>query len=80
MNDPQKAPSSEDDTNKPSLWQVIKSVAAAAFGVQTQAAHRRDFTQGSPGVYIIVGVVFTVLFVIVLVVIVNVVLETSGVG
>lgn len=61
-----------------SVWEVAKSTIAAAFGVQTEAARRRDFTQGSPAPFIIAGIVFTVVFVIALVVIVNVVLSTAG--
>ncbi|PWG61111.1 DUF2970 domain-containing protein [Sediminicurvatus halobius] len=60
------------------VWQVAKSTLAAAFGVQTEEARRRDFTQGSPAPFIIAGLVFTVLFVIALVVIVNIVLSTAA--
>ncbi len=63
---------------KPSLMQVIQSILAAAFGVQSQQARERDFTRGSPLPYIIGGVVFTVLLIVVLIVIVNMVL--SGVN
>lgn len=60
------------------VWQVVKSTLAAALGVQTEAARRRDFTRGSPAPFIIAGIVFTAVFVIVLVVIVNVVIRTAG--
>lgn len=60
------------------VWQVVKSTLAAALGVQTEAARRRDFTEGSPAPFIIAGIVFTAVFVIVLVVIVNVVIRTAG--
>jgi hypothetical protein len=60
------------------LWQVIKSTLAAAFGVQTEAARQRDFTRGSPAVFIIAGLVFTAVFVVVLLVIVNVVLSGAS--
>lgn len=50
----------------PSLRQVLKSVLAGAFGVQSDANYERDFKQTSPLPYIIVGIVFVVLFVLAL--------------
>ncbi|MDO9423571.1 MAG: DUF2970 domain-containing protein [Methylobacter sp.] len=49
--------------SKPTITQVIKSVLAAAIGVQSDDNRQKDFEQGSLSTYIIVGVVFTVLFV-----------------
>ena len=62
-----------------SWWQVLLSTLAAAFGVQSEAARRRDFAQGRPGVFIVAGVVFTLLFILILVLIVRVVLSSAGV-
>jgi len=50
----------------PSLWQVILSVLAALFGVQSAKNRTRDFTAGSPAVFIIVGLLAVTLFVLVL--------------
>jgi hypothetical protein len=75
MNNPQ---SSDDPNGRVSLWQAIKSTAAAAFGVQTEDARERDFTRGNPAHFIIAGVIFTAVFVIALVVIVNLVLSQAG--
>lgn len=61
---------------KLTTWQVIKSTLAAAFGVQTEAARQRDFSQGSAGTFIIAGLVFTAAFVVILVVIVQLVLRS----
>ncbi|MEX0451778.1 DUF2970 domain-containing protein [Spiribacter sp. 218] len=60
------------------VWQVIKSTVAAAFGVQTEAARQRDFKQGSAATFIIAGLAFTAAFVVALVVIVNLVLSGAG--
>ena len=60
---------------KPTLWQVIKSVLAAFFGVQSSTARERDFTKGNPWAYIIVGLVAVTLFVLTLVVVVKLVLS-----
>ncbi len=50
----------------PTIWQVIHSVLAAMFGVQSSKARARDFTSGKPQHYIVVGLAFTLLFVLVL--------------
>ena len=75
MTDPQ---SSGDRKPRVTLWQVIKSTAAAAFGVQSEAARQRDFANGSAGRFIIAGLVFTAVFVVVLIVVVNLVLSQAG--
>jgi uncharacterized membrane protein YidH (DUF202 family) len=59
---------------KPSLWQVVMSVLAALFGVQSAKSRERDFTKGNPWVYVVVGLVLVTLFVLLLVVVVKVVL------
>lgn len=49
--------------SKPTITQVIKSVLAAAIGVQSEENRQKDFEQGSLSTYIIAGVIFTVIFV-----------------
>ncbi|EGW22591.1 MULTISPECIES: DUF2970 domain-containing protein [Methylobacter] len=49
--------------SKPTITQVIKSVLAAAIGVQSDDNRQQDFTQGSLVTYVIAGLIFTVLFV-----------------
>jgi hypothetical protein len=49
--------------SKPTIIQVIKSVLAAAIGVQSDGNRQKDFEQGSLSTYISAGVIFTVLFV-----------------
>lgn len=53
--------------SKPSLLHVIKSVIAAGIGVQSNKNRKRDFEHGSLPNYLIVGFIFTVLFVLTLV-------------
>jgi len=53
----------------------MKSTIAAAFGVQTEEARQRDFSQGSAGTFIIAGFIFTAVFVALLVLIVSLVLR-----
>lgn len=60
---------------KPTLFQIIGSVVAAAFGVQSSANRERDFAGGSAKVYIIAGLIFTVLFVLTIITVVKLVLR-----
>ncbi len=53
----------EKKTKKPSLGSVIKSILAAAIGVQSNKNRERDFEEGNPLVFIIGGFVFTLLFI-----------------
>ncbi len=53
---------------------LLQSVLAAAFGVQTEKNRRRDFSSQHPGKFILAGLIFTLLFIVILVGIVKVVL------
>ncbi|MGR9086713.1 MAG: DUF2970 domain-containing protein [Gammaproteobacteria bacterium] len=57
--------------SKPTIVEVVRSVISAAFGVQSDKNRLKDFEQGSLPVYIIAGLIFTVLFVIGLVFLVS---------
>jgi hypothetical protein len=46
------------------LLQVFGSAVAAAFGVQSSKNQARDFQGGSPWMFIVVGIVCTLLFVL----------------
>lgn len=63
---------------KPSLWQVVKSVLAAMFGVQNSQDRERDFTYGNPWMFIVVGIVLVTIFVLVLYGVVHWVLTSTG--
>lgn len=52
------------------LLEVMGSVLAAGFGVQSQENKVRDFTRGKPVHFIIAGVAFTVALLVSLVVVV----------
>lgn len=45
---------------KPSVYEVIGSIAAAFFGVQSSHRRERDFTHGNPWQFIVVGLLMTV--------------------
>jgi hypothetical protein len=57
---------------------VIGSVFAAGLGVQNSKNRERDFKQGNFKVFVISGVIFTLLFIGAVYTIVQVVLKSSG--
>lgn len=63
------------DTEKPlTFLEVMLSIFASAFGVQTSENRKRDFARGNPIHFIISGVLFTAIFIVLMVVIVNTVI------
>ena len=60
---------------KPSLWQVAKSVLAAFLGVQSDKNYQRDFNYGKPSQYIVLSVIGVALFVFVVIGVVKVVMH-----
>ena len=65
------------ESEKPTLWRIILSTLAAAFGVQSDRNRKQDFTYGNIYVYIIAGVVFTLLFIAAIVALAHLVLGAS---
>jgi len=57
--------------SKPTITQVIRSVLAAVIGIQSDANRQRDLKEGYLSVYLIGGVIFTVLLVIALIFLVS---------
>ncbi|RWU19066.1 hypothetical protein DM813_22375 [Pseudomonas alkylphenolica] len=51
----------------PTFWQMLQSILAAAFGVQTGKNRARDFTHGKASHFIALGTVFTLVFILVLI-------------
>ena len=68
----------QDQVPAPNWRQIIGSVLAAAFGVQSKENRERDFEHGKPVVFIVAGIVFTVLFVVAMIAIVTTVIETAS--
>jgi len=69
-----------DDNDKPlSFREMLQSILAAAFGVQSGKNRARDFSRGKPSHFIALGLMFTALFVVVLVALVQLVLYLAGV-
>jgi DUF2970 family protein len=76
MNQPAERP--QDAPRKVSWWQTTGSVLASFFGVQSESNRERDFSQGSAGRFIFIGVAMTVLFILTLWGIVRLVLHLAG--
>lgn len=62
MSKPDPTPSEQPQSL--SLLQVIGSVLAGALGVQKRANLERDFKHGKASKFIIVGIIFTIIFVL----------------
>ncbi|HEX7037677.1 MAG TPA: DUF2970 domain-containing protein [Pseudomonadales bacterium] len=72
----EKDDASDADREEPlSIWQIVASSLAAAFGVQSSRNRQRDFSRGRAIHFILAGVVLTVLFVLLMVMVVNLVLS-----
>jgi len=64
-------------SGKPSIWHIILSTLAAAFGVQSNHNREQDFTHGNIYIYIIAGILFTAFFIVAIVMVVHLVLGMS---
>jgi len=62
---------------KPSFLDVVKSVLASFFGVQSDKNRERDFQQGNPMQFILVGIVLTILFIVAMIILVKVILASA---
>ncbi len=69
----------EQENNKPlTLREMLQSVLAAAFGVQSGKNRARDFSRGKPSHFIVLGVLFTAVFALALFALVKLVLHLAG--
>jgi len=51
--------------DKPSFLSILLSTLAAAFGVQSNRNKERDFNSGNIWIFIIAGIVFTIVFIVI---------------
>jgi Protein of unknown function (DUF2970) len=67
----------DNQSNKPSIFRVIRSIIAAGIGIQTETNRRRDFQEGaSPTIYVIVGLIATAVFIFTVIMIVKLVVHS----
>lgn len=67
-----------EEDQHPSVIQIISSVFAAAIGIQSSKNRHRDFKRGKAKVFIIAGIVFTLIFMATVITVVNIVLSNAG--
>lgn len=63
---------------KLTIFQVIGSLFAGWFGVQSNANRERDFTHGKASTFIYGGIIFALLFILIVYGIVQLVLANAG--
>ncbi|PLV19703.1 DUF2970 domain-containing protein [Pseudomonas guariconensis] len=56
-----------DPGKPPTFWQMLHSILAAAFGVQSGKNRSRDFTHGKASHFIALGTLFTLVFILALI-------------
>jgi hypothetical protein len=69
----------KDAARAPSFINVLGSVLASMFGVQSNRNREKDFTHGKPSQYIIIGLIVTVVFMLTIWVVVSLVMKLAGV-
>ena len=62
------------------LFEVMQSIMAAAFGVQSSRKRDLDITHGKPSTFILAGLIFVLLFILILVGLVKLILALFANG
>lgn len=81
MSEDQQAPERQKDGEnipKPNQLQVLASVLAGLFGVQSAKNRERDFKKGKASDYIVVYVILVLAMVVGMVITVNMVISSTG--
>lgn len=76
---PDSEPTDNPSSASPGPLRIILSVLSAFFGVQSEKNRVRDFQQGRPIHYILVGLIMTLLLILGVWLVVNLVLRAAGV-
>ena len=67
----------DNKEQKLSFWRIVQSTLAGAIGVQSNKNRERDFNNGNIWVYIISGIVFTVLFILTITTVVRIAISSA---
>ena len=78
MNEENPAIDDKPKKKKTNIGALVKSILAAAIGVQSNKNRERDFEEGNPLAFLIGGFIFTALFIGTIATIVGFVLSTNG--
>jgi hypothetical protein len=72
-------PDKDNQVNTPSLLEVLGSVLASMFGVQSNRRREQDFVHGKPSQYIVIGLLVTLVFILTVWGVVSLVMKLAGV-
>ncbi len=72
-------PDKDNQVNTPSLLEVLGSVLASMFGVQSNRRREQDFVHGKPSQYIVIGLLVTLVFILTVWGVVSLVMRLAGV-
>ena len=73
-----KQQSDANESRPLTFLEVLGSTFAAAFGVQSFANRKRDFTRGNAVQFIVSGVLFVAVFVVAMIGLVNTIIGQAG--
>ena len=69
----------KDAAKAPSFLDVLGSVLASMFGVQSNRKREEDFTHGKPSQYIVIGLIMTAVFILTIWSVVSLVMKLAGI-
>ena len=69
----------KDAAKAPSFLDVLGSVLASMFGVQSNRKREEDFTHGKPSQYIVIGLIMTTVFILTIWSVVSLVMKLAGI-
>jgi len=68
----------DGDSGRIGFFNVLHSVFAAIFGIQSNKNRVKDFEKGDPSQYIVMGIISVVALVVVMIIVVKSVLGSAG--
>jgi hypothetical protein len=69
----------KDAARAPSFLDVLGSVLASMFGVQSNRKREEDFAHGKPSQYIVIGLIMTAVFILTIWGVVSLVMKLAGI-
>ena len=69
----------KDAAKAPSFLDVLGSVLASMFGVQSNRRREEDFSHGKPSQYIVIGLIMTAVFILTIWSVVSLVMKLAGI-
>ncbi len=69
----------KNEPKVPSFLDVLGSVLASMFGVQSNRKREEDFTHGKPSQYIVIGLIVTIVFILTIWGVVKLVMKLAGI-